>query len=71
MSDNEEIHVCVDEIGDITTAKCSVCPSQIVEYKNYPCGCNVFCKKCAMKMATGGKCKTCHELFVSMKTLMK
>lgn len=49
--------------------KCGSCPSTKIEYKNFPCGCIRYCKKCAMKMATGGKCKVCHELFSSMKSL--
>ena len=28
---------------------------------------NIYCKKCAMKMATGGRCKKCKNLFASMK----
>ena len=30
------------------------------------CGC-VYCKRCAMKFATGGRCKKCGKLFASMK----
>ena len=28
---------------------------------------NVYCKRCAMKFATGGRCKKCGKLFASMK----
>eukprot|EP00565_Helicotheca_tamesis_P004165 CAMPEP_0185737204 /NCGR_PEP_ID=MMETSP1171-20130828/29928_1 /TAXON_ID=374046 /ORGANISM="Helicotheca tamensis, Strain CCMP826" /LENGTH=72 /DNA_ID=CAMNT_0028408073 /DNA_START=59 /DNA_END=277 /DNA_ORIENTATION=+ len=28
-----------------------------------PCGCYGVCKKCAMKMATGGRCKVCKQFY--------
>jgi hypothetical protein len=34
--------------------KCKLAPPQ---YSAQPCGCIVLCKACAMKLATGGKCK--------------
>jgi len=37
-----------------------------VFYKSFPCACTTHCRKCAMKMATGGKCKVCKEFFTSM-----
>ncbi|GMI23260.1 hypothetical protein TeGR_g6271 [Tetraparma gracilis] len=35
--------------------------SNKVEYECQPCRCQVYCKSCAMKLATGGKCKGCKE----------
>ena len=32
---------------------CFVCKALNPEYVNFPCECNRYCKKCAMKMATG------------------
>ena len=32
---------------------------------SYPCGCYSVCRKCAMKLATGGKCKTCKQFYTS------
>lgn len=49
---------------------CSNCSKEPAHYMNYPCGCNVYCKKCAMKLATGGKCKKCNSIFSSMKSLI-
>ena len=49
---------------------CQVCKIENPTYNNFPCRCCYYCKKCAMKLATGGKCKICHELFTSM-TLIK
>lgn len=46
---------------------CAICSSNAVEFTNYPCDCCAFCKKCAMKVATGGKCKVCHSIFSSMR----
>ena len=51
-------------------SSCSVCKSLISKdqaYTNVPCNCNIYCKSCAMKMATGGKCKTCKSFFTQMK----
>jgi hypothetical protein len=46
--------------------ECSVCGAGEAEYTNDTCKCSHYCKKCAMKMATGGKCKECGELFTGM-----
>lgn len=45
---------------------CICCAKADPEYECFPCRCNVYCKKCAMKLATGGKCKKCGSLFASM-----
>lgn len=45
---------------------CSLCQHPDAQYESFPCRCLKFCKKCAMKMATGGKCKNCHQLFSTM-----
>jgi hypothetical protein len=50
---------------------CSACHKTGSTYETFPCRCNKFCKKCAMKMATGGKCKTCHQLFASVTHINK
>lgn len=34
---------------------CSKCKSDAIELENDPCGCMKWCKKCAMKVASGGK----------------
>ncbi len=46
---------------------CLRCKEKPVEFKCMPCGCPTVCKKCAMKMATGGKCKTCRQWFTEWK----
>uniref|UniRef100_A0A0G4HII8 RING-type domain-containing protein n=1 Tax=Chromera velia CCMP2878 TaxID=1169474 RepID=A0A0G4HII8_9ALVE len=38
-----------------------------VSYMGVPCGCPTLCRECAMKMATGGKCRACGELFTSLR----
>ena len=47
---------------------CVICKSKDVEFTNFPCECCSFCKKCAMKVATGGKCKVCKSIFSGMRT---
>ncbi len=46
----------------IECMKCSAPPPIVY---SYPCGCYAICRKCAMKMATGGKCKFCKKFFSS------
>lgn len=53
-----------DENGkDKIPEKCLNCGINKLEYKCFPCGCPTLCKTCAMKMATGGKCKSCKKMF--------
>ena len=48
---------------------CALCQSKAVAFTNYPCQCCAFCKKCAMKIATGGKCRVCSSIFSGMRSL--
>jgi len=47
---------------------CFICKSNElpVTHRPSPCGCFGACKRCAMKMATGGKCKLCKQFFANM-----
>ena len=72
MINEDEIKLNImDPPTDIATASaneilCYSCKKENSSYTSLPCRCCQYCKKCAMKLATGGKCKICHELF-SMK----
>jgi len=55
----------------VVPSQCSNCSVGLAEFCNMPCGCHVFCKKCAMKMATGGKCRKCSSYFTAMKTIVR
>jgi hypothetical protein len=46
--------------------KCKISPATL---GSVPCGCTLVCKACAMKMATGGKCRVCSNMFGSFKSL--
>eukprot|EP01031_Cornospumella_fuschlensis_P038458 gene38458-46741_t len=63
----EDLH---PHIGELThnagPHQCSICAKPDPEFECWPCRCNVFCKKCAMKLATGGKCKNCKAMFTTM-----
>jgi len=52
--------------------QCSICKkiSSDELYTNMPCKCSIYCKSCAMKQATGGKCKICKQFFSQMKCLV-
>lgn len=39
-------------------------------YRPSTCDCAIYCKKCAMKMATGGKCKNCKQLYPDFKRVI-
>ncbi len=54
----------------INKVLCLVCNKDEMEYMCMPCRCNTLCRKCAMKMATGGKCKVCKELFSELKRIV-
>lgn len=56
-------HTIGEVIGE---SACFFCKSTEIEYKPVPCKCFEACKKCAMKMATGGKCKLCKQYFTNM-----
>mmetsp|Transcript_17044 Transcript_17044/g.34141 ORF Transcript_17044/g.34141 Transcript_17044/m.34141 type:complete len:109 (-) Transcript_17044:42-368(-) len=49
--------------------KCLKCAKKAIVYECMPCGHPVFCKTCAMKMATGGKCKVCGDFFSELRKL--
>ena len=36
---------------------CWVCKAKPISYQPQSCDCAIYCKSCAMKMATGGVCK--------------
>ncbi|KAJ3368703.1 hypothetical protein GGF31_006127 [Allomyces arbusculus] len=46
---------------------CLACHKQPIEYGGSVCQCPSLCKKCAMRQATGGKCKKCGMLFGDLK----
>eukprot|EP00752_Nemacystus_decipiens_P007205 g6449.t1 len=50
---------------------CLACKQRhrVVEYECVPCGCHAFCRSCAMKVATGGRCKRCKNMFTDLKRL--
>jgi hypothetical protein len=56
-----------DESDPEFKQSCALCQSRAVAFTNYPCQCCAFCKKCAMKIATGGKCRVCSSIFSSMR----
>lgn len=49
---------------------CFVCKKNEITFRVMPCGHAYLCKKCSMKMASGGKCKICHEFFVECKRVL-
>ncbi|CAB1114906.1 unnamed protein product [Ectocarpus sp. CCAP 1310/34] len=54
--------------GDLSDG-CLACNRREAEYECVPCGCHAFCRGCAMKVATGGRCKRCKNMFVDLKRL--
>ena len=52
--------------------QCCICNKILSDdiYTNMPCKCSIYCKSCAMKQATGGKCRKCKQFFTQMKCLV-
>ena len=48
---------------------CWTCQKEAITYEMLPCGCAIACKKCAMKKATGGKCRKCGEWFTECRKI--
>lgn len=42
---------------------CLKCKDSDALFQCDPCGCLSYCKKCAMKVASGGKCKQCGQFY--------
>ncbi|CAM9804857.1 unnamed protein product [Chrysoparadoxa australica] len=51
-----------EEGGAAGPALCLACKKAPIAYECAPCACKTLCSKCAMKMATGGKCKVDEKL---------
>lgn len=47
---------------------CIICSRSEATYEPEPCGCRyTYCKSCAFRLATGGRCKKCSEFFGGMR----
>lgn len=49
--------------------RCDKCGSMSVEYEILPCKHKRYCRKCAISLATGGRCSRCKEFFVDLNLL--
>ena len=63
----DEVSVTVNVLSE---QKCFFCKTGTPVYLTSPCRCILTCKKCAMKMATGGKCKLCKEYFTGFVSII-
>ena len=54
-----------DEINN--NSLCLKCKKIEIEFECDPCGHASFCRNCAMKLASGGKCKTCGEFYGGLR----
>lgn len=52
--------------GEEVCMKCNTAPAT---YASDSCKHTRFCKSCAMKCATGGKCKVCHQFYTGFTHL--
>ena len=48
---------------------CWICKKNPIAYSPDPCGCPIYCKNCAMKFATGGRCRKCKSMFGGMRQI--
>ena len=51
--------------------KCVYCQKEDIKFVTNPCRHKGACKKCAMRLATGGKCKTCKTMFARWQAYSK
>ena len=63
-SDSEPEDISVDN-------KCVYCQKEEIKFITNPCKHKGACKKCAMRLATGGKCKTCKCMFARWQAWVK
>ncbi|KNE61029.1 hypothetical protein AMAG_06787 [Allomyces macrogynus ATCC 38327] len=59
--------IMADATAPTDALLCLACHKQPIEYGGSVCQCPTLCKKCAMRQATGGKCKKCGMLFGDLK----
>ncbi len=57
---------------DLKHQICLICKKEdhFIEFAAWPCGCPSMCSACALKLATGGKCRVCKELFPEVKRVV-
>ena len=63
-SDEDHEDISVNEM-------CIYCQKDQIKFVTRPCRHKGACKKCAMRLATGGKCKTCKSMFVAWQSYVK
>lgn len=49
--------------------ECIICKKNSITFCCMPCRCAILCKSCAMKMATGGICKNCKNMFTECRKI--
>mmetsp|Transcript_3514 Transcript_3514/g.5474 ORF Transcript_3514/g.5474 Transcript_3514/m.5474 type:complete len:137 (-) Transcript_3514:1001-1411(-) len=57
-----------DQVNLKSERLCQMCSSDDIQFL-LPCECLKYCRKCAMKIATGGKCKSCKQVYSTMKRI--
>ena len=63
---------CCSDSEDISTNEmCVYCQKDKIQFVTKPCRHKGACKKCAMRLGTGGKCKTCKDMFVGWQAYIK
>mmetsp|Transcript_118459 Transcript_118459/g.242092 ORF Transcript_118459/g.242092 Transcript_118459/m.242092 type:complete len:98 (-) Transcript_118459:179-472(-) len=58
-----------DSTRETSSDACLKCHKKSITYECDPCGCPSFCTDCARKLASGGKCKTCHEMYANLRRI--
>jgi hypothetical protein len=51
------------------SALCLACKARPLAYESSVCHHALYCRQCAMKCATGGKCKVCGKMFPDLKKI--
>lgn len=51
--------------------RCWVCKKRPIAYQPLDCDCAVYCRVCAMKLATGFCCKKCKQMSSGMRRIRR
>jgi len=51
--------------------RCWVCKKRKIAFQPLDCDCAVYCKTCAMKLATSFYCKGCHQMSSGMRRVRR
>ena len=68
-SDLHPVSITNPETLPTSGVACLKCHKNAISYECDPCGCPAFCRDCAPKLASGGRCKTCKSFYGGLRRI--